>query len=337
MRRKQGFRRAVVALLLVALVAVGVATVGSARPADVVTAGAKLGPKPMRGGEDALYRTSFTSNQGTMNKVSSRTEFPAGSVVQATSPGAPTCVTPSASVVTCSLGNVAGGQTVALSVQVVLPGVAPAGAVVPAKCVRPDNSTVCYAANVPTVWQFKDAGGGQPPGAESSDAITVSDSTDVYAAGETSVHGSCLSKLGGESLTASLGDAAISFTTPAFGSLLCVPLGLQVSPKPPAPVQCFPGRQCTSETLTSFAGATFLSNAPAQGTLVWPSSSVADKKAPVVFNDGAVPPRVLLVPLCSNVTLSAEFPACEVAPRKFSGGLVSVTVRWLGNDPAWDM
>jgi len=184
-----------------------------------------------------------------------------------------------------------------------------------------------------TVWQFKDPGGGQPGGAESYDAETVSDSTTVFPSGDASVNGDCLANTGG-SLSASLGEASVSFATPAFGSLLCVPLGLKVDPKPPVPVQCFPGRQCTSEKLTSFAGATFAPGLPAQGTLVWPTGSVLDKKAAVVFNDGVNPPR--LVPLCVDVTLGAANPACEV-DRKASGGLFKVNVRWLGNDPTWEV
>jgi hypothetical protein len=302
-------------LTAAALVAAGVATVGSAR-SDTVDTTAKLGPKPARGGQQALYRTSLKSTQGTATKVSSTTTFPAGTTVEELSPASPTC-TAAGVVVTCTFGNVAAGVTVGASMKVTLPD--------------PGAQTTI---EVPTVWQFKDPGGGQPGGAESYDTETVSDSTTLFPSGDASVNGDCLAKTGGESLTANLGEASIVFTTPAFGTLLCVPLGLKVDPAPPAAVECFPGRQCKSETLTSFAGATFSAGTPAQGTLVWPTANVLDKKAAVVFNDGVHP--AMLVPLCADVTLSAATPACEV-DRKAAGGLLKVNVRWLGNDPTWDV
>jgi hypothetical protein len=315
MRKQFEFVRAAVVLGAVLVAAAGIAAVGSAR-SDTVDTTAKLGPKPARGGQEALYRTTLTNKQGTATKVLSTTTFPTGTTFVESSAGSAGC-TPAGTVLSCDFGNVAAGVTVGVSIQVTLP-----------------NPAAPTEITVPTLWQFKDPGGGQPPSAESYDDEIVSDKTTVYPSGTTSVNGDCVAKTGG-SLSASLGDAAISFTTPAFGSLLCVPLGLQVGPKPSVPVACFPGRKCTSETLTSFAGATFSAGSPAQGTLVWPGSSVVDKKAAVVFNDGT-PISPLLVPLCANVTLSATVPACEVG-RKFSGGLVSVTVRWLGNDPTWDM
>jgi hypothetical protein len=316
MRRHHGLAKVGLVLALAALVAAGVATVGSARP-DTVDTTAKLGPVPARAGNDALYRTGFTNSQGTMNKVTSVTTFPAGVSVVATTPAAPGC-TVDGLVVTCSFGNVAAGVTVAASIQVTLA-----------------NPFPTTALNVATEWRFKDPGGGQPGQAESYDSEAAPPaSTPVGAANDATSNGDCLSNTGGESLTASLGDASISFTTPAFGSLLCVPLGLKVDPAPPEPVECFPGRTCTSEKLTSFAGATFSAATPAQGTLIWPSDSVEDKKAAVVFSDGVNPP--LLVPLCSAVTLSAANPACEVG-RKASAGTFRVNVRWLGNDPAWEM
>jgi hypothetical protein len=303
-------------VLAAALVAAaGVASIGSAR-SDTFETTAKLGPKPTRGGQQALYRTSLINTQGTATKVTSRTTFPAGTTVDELSPGSPTC-SATGVVVSCAFGNVPAGVTVGASFKVTLPD--PAA-----------QTTV----DVPTFWQFKDPGAGQPGHADSYDSETVSDSTTLSPSGDGSANGDCLAKTGGESLSASLGEASISFATPAFGSLLCVPLGLQVGPKPPAPVECFPGRQCTSETLTSFAGAIFSAGAPAQGTLVWPTSSVLDKKAPVVFNDGVHP--ALLVPKCADVTLSETIPACEVA-RKAASGLLKVNVRWLGDDPAWDM
>ena len=316
MRRNQGVLRAAV-VLLVALVAVSVAAIGSARP-DTVDTTAKLGPKPIRSGKDSLYRTTFTSTRGTMNKVSSTTTFPAGSTVVAFTPAAPTC-NAAGLVVTCDFGNVAAGATVAASIRATLTNAGPAPVTV----------------TVPTTWRFKDLGGGQPTGADSYDDEVVSDTTAVSPSANTSANGDCLSNAGGGGgLSANLGEAAISFTTPAFGSLLCVPLGLQVSPPRSTPVTCSPGRVCKSEVLTSFAGATFSAGAPAQGTLVWPNSSVLDKRARVVFNDGIHSP--LLVPLCANVTLTAAIPACEV-DRSFAQSRVSVIVRWLGNDPAWEM
>lgn len=297
------------------LVAAGVATVGGAR-SDTVDTTAKLGPKPARGGQQALYRTSLTNRQGTATKTMSTTTFPAGTTVDELSPASPTC-TPAGTVVTCTFGNVASGATVSASMKVTLP-----------------DTAAKVTVDVPTVWQFKDPGGGQPGGAESYDSETASDSTTIFPSGDASANGDCLAKTGGESLSASLGEASVSFTTPAFGSLLCVPLGLKVDPKPPVPVQCFPGRQCASEKLTSFAGATFAPGMPAQGTLVWPTGSVLDKRAAVVFNDGVNPPR--LVPLCVDVTLGTANPACEV-DRKASGGLMKVIVRWLGNDPTWEV
>jgi hypothetical protein len=305
-------------LAIAALVAAGVATVGSARP-DTVDTTAKLGPVPARAGNDVLYRTTFTNTQGTANKVTSVTTFDAGVSFVATSPAAPGCAI-NGLVVTCTFGNVAAGVTVGASIQATLANPFPA-------------STL----NVSTLWQFKDPGGGQPGQSESYDSEPAPlASTPVGAASNAASNGDCLAKTGGESLTASLGDASISFTTPAFGSLLCVPLGLEVDPAPPEAVECFPGRQCTSEKLTSFAGATFSAGSPATGTLVWPTSSVVDKKAAVVFNDGVHPP--LLVPLCSAVTLSETTPACEVdGTRKAANQLLKVNVRWLGNDPAWEM
>jgi hypothetical protein len=313
--RKLGLGRTAAALTAALLVAACIAAVGSAR-SDTVDTTAKLGPKPTRGGQQALYRTSLTSTQGTATKVISTTTFPTGTTVDELSPASPTC-TAAGAVVKCAFGNVAAGVTVGASFRVTLA----------------DPSTPTTVV-VPTVWLFKDPGGGQPGNAESYDSETVSDSTTLSPSGDTSANGDCLAKTGGESLSANLGEASISFATPAFGSLLCVPLGLEVDPAPPEPVECFPGRECTSEKLTSFAGATFSAGTPATGTLVWPTASVADKKAAVVFSDGVNPP--LLVPLCSAVTLSETIPACEVT-RKASGGLLKVNVRWLGNDPAWEM
>ena len=316
MKRRAVARTAVITAAAL-LVAAGVATVGSAR-SDTVDTTAKLGPKPTRGGQQALYRTSLTSTQGTATKVTSVTTFPTGTTIDELSPASPTC-TAAGAVVTCMFGNGAAGVTLGASIKVTLPDV-----------------TTPTTVNVPTVWSFKDPGGGQPGQADSYDSETVSDSTTVSPSGDASSNGDCLAKTGGESLTATLGDASISFTTPAFGSLLCVPLGLKVDPARPEGVECFPGRQCKSEKLTSFAGATFSAGAPAQGTLVWPTASVLDKKAAVVFSDGVNPPR--LVPLCSAVTLSAANPACEVdGTRKAANQLLKVTVRWLGNDPSWEM
>jgi len=311
---KRNAKRAAVALAAALLVAAAVATVGNAR-SDTVDTAAKLGPKPARGGEQALYRTSLTNRQGTATKTTSTTTFPAGTTVDETSPPSPTC-TKTGTVVTCDFGNVASGVTVGVSVKVTLP-----------------DTTAEARFEVPTLWMFKDPGGGQPGHADSYDSETVSDFTTLFPSGDASANGDCLAKTGG-SLSATLGEASISFATPAFGSLLCVPLGLKVDPKPPAPVQCFPGRTCTAEKLTSFAGATFAPGTPATGTLVWPTGSVVDKKAAVVFSDGVHP--ALLVPKCADVTLSETIPACEV-DRKAAGGLLKVFVRWLGNDPAWDM
>jgi hypothetical protein len=312
---KRNANRAAVALAAALLVAAAVATVGNAR-SDTVDTAAKLGPKPARGGQQALYRTSLTNRQGTATKTTATTTFPSGTTVDELSPASPTC-TAAGTVVTCSFANVASGVTVDASIKVTLP-----------------DTTAPATYAVSTVWMFKDPGSGQPGHAESYDSETVSDTTTLFPSGDASANGDCLAKTGGESLSASLGEASISFSTPAFGSLLCVPLGLKVDPKPPAPVQCFPGRNCTAETLTSFAGATFAPATPATGTLVWPTASVVDKKAAVVFNDGVNPP--LLVPLCANVTLGTAIPACEV-DRKAAAGLLKVNVRWLGNDPAWDM
>jgi hypothetical protein len=315
MRRRFGSGRVALVLTAALLAAAGLATVGSART-DTVDTAAKLGPKPARGGQQALYRTSLTSTQGTATKVTSATTFPAGTTVDELGPGSPTC-TASGVVVTCAFGNVAAGVTVGASIKVTL--------------LDPAAQTTI---DVPTVWQFKDPGGGQPGTSESYDSETVTDSTTLFPSGDASANGDCLAKTGGESLSANLGEASIAFTTPAFGTLLCVPVGLQVSPGPAVPVECFPGRQCKSEKLTSFAGATFSAGMPAEGTLVWPTGSVLDKKAAVVFNDGVHPP--FLVPLCADVTLSETTPACEVT-RKASGGLLKVNVRWLGNDPSWEV
>ena len=103
MRRHHGLSKAGLVLALAALVAAGVATVSSARP-DTVETTAKLGPVPARAGNDALYRTSFTNSQGTMNKVTSTTTLPAGVSVVATTPAAPGC-TVNGLVVTCSFGS----------------------------------------------------------------------------------------------------------------------------------------------------------------------------------------------------------------------------------------
>jgi hypothetical protein len=311
MRRNQRFRTGVV--MAVALLVVGAAGAASARPKTVDTT-AKLAPKPVRGGEQVLYRTSFTSTKRTITEVNSTTTFDpiTGATIDRYSPQ-PTC-TPAGAVLNCGFGKVKVGTTLDVSIVATLPDVLEPVTVV-----------------VPTVWQFKDAGGGQPGQAESFDSTTVYPSEALY------VNGGCLSNTGGEDLSASLGDASIAFATPAFRSILCVPLGLQVSPRPPGPVECFPGRACSSEVLTSFAGVTFLAGTPAEGSLVWPGSSVADKRAPVVFNDGVRPP--LLVPHCSTLhQLSAENPACEVdGSRSFAQDLVAVRVRWLGNDPTWQM